>query len=678
MDLVREVLGELVCQALVGLALELAGGKKAEACRLLLDGTTAATFKKRNPDLAAFLLSPRDVLNLRTNSKPPSSSGAFYKPKEGFKGHGVTSGSNAPAKSNAAKPSQFLRDVGEPLKDNEYIPISRRNKNITRKENLACAEGGTPRNADQRKPPSVVKTARETAISTARETASDAVEKAYKEETDGESNGSESLDDLLLAMEDREIKQKSSVVQPPEKHQKDSTSQKGFYGKTKVTSLEAVEIKDDEKANIFGLRIRNPTPAAEGFKMQTRSQHYLPLAHLTQLYCQRSSELEDDWVTFGVIASKSSTRPTKTGGKFMHIRLWDTGLSVSKRKASSNDKWGKVPQKSKEGGCFTSLFLFDEALTAHWKEIPGSLIAIVAPKVVPPTERNANVALSLESSDNFIKLGMSSDYGTCQGVRSDGTMCGEVINIRFRDSCDFHAVRTITEAKRKRAELLNGDAPMSLGAPIPKKRKAMPSGTYIFEGGIGGVSLHGKNMNTIFGQQKNSQKQDDVKQKQFNDQNNEMNAQFLNRVLKNGSMGARYLECKKGGGVGSENEDRTALKASCKEHLVLKSPSKEETGQRAAMFERYSEKLIAAQSKREREWREDRERERKWREEERREAEVVNGDGFKEQCDAHVAEMTVPTETEDKREGKNATPAHSGEIPRRDIELELSDLDVDE
>ncbi|KAI8814282.1 hypothetical protein BJ742DRAFT_849010 [Cladochytrium replicatum] len=89
-----------------------------------------------------------------------------------------------------------------------------------------------------------------------------------------------------------------------------------------------------------------------------------------------------------------------------------------------------------------------------------------------------------------------------------------------------------------------------MGETIPKKRNSMQSGT-------GGVPLQGKRMNTIFGQQQNnSGNKHDKKKKHFNEHNDEMNAKFLKQVLKNGSIGARFLECKKGG-VGGQRERRS-------------------------------------------------------------------------------------------------------------------------
>src|SRR3954468_22017080 len=68
-----------------------------------------------------------------------------------------------------------------------------------------------------------------------------------------------------------------------------------------------------------------------------------------------------DWVTIGVLYSKSSPRTTSKGGKYCVLRLSDLAMGT-------------------EGA---NLFLFDKVFERWWKElIPGMVIAVLNGKVL--------------------------------------------------------------------------------------------------------------------------------------------------------------------------------------------------------------------------------------------------------------------------------------------------------
>jgi minichromosome maintenance protein 10 len=155
-------------------------------------------------------------------------------------------------------------------------------------------------------------------------------------------------------------------------------------------------------------------------------------------------EYENDYVVLGVICSKSTPLNTKNAvrdqskgnqernqqGKFMVIKLTDL-------------KWE------------LDLYLFDTGFSQFWKLPLGTLIAVLNPDIMPPRNRDTGkFSLKLSSSDDTIlELGIARDLDFCHAQRKDGKDCGQWIDSRKTEHCEFHIQLQVEKSKRGRMEI---------------------------------------------------------------------------------------------------------------------------------------------------------------------------------------------------------------------------------
>ena len=157
-------------------------------------------------------------------------------------------------------------------------------------------------------------------------------------------------------------------------------------------------------------------------------------------------DVENDYVVMGVVASKSSPHTPKNTvrersagnqemdamqtNKFMVIKLTDL-------------KWE------------VDLFLFDTGFSQFWKLAVGTLIAVLNPDIMPPRNRdNGKFSLKLTSSDDTVlEVGTARDLDFCHAMRKDGKECGQWIDGRKTEFCDFHIELQVEKSKRGRMEI---------------------------------------------------------------------------------------------------------------------------------------------------------------------------------------------------------------------------------
>lgn len=105
-----------------------------------------------------------------------------------------------------------------------------------------------------------------------------------------------------------------------------------------------------------------------------------------QLLHQRSPA-PSSWLALGVLVDKQKSKKTQRGDSFCVWKLSDL----------------------KPGGAAStiSLFLFGDAAMNSWKELPGSLFAIVAPRVNPPREGSESneMTLSVDKETQLQRVG---------------------------------------------------------------------------------------------------------------------------------------------------------------------------------------------------------------------------------------------------------------------------------
>ena len=161
-----------------------------------------------------------------------------------------------------------------------------------------------------------------------------------------------------------------------------------------------------------------------------------------------SPDCESDFVVFAILASKSNPYDAKSShrtsdqdkpqedadavrNKFMVLHLTDL-------------KW--------ELDCF----LFGTGFDQFWKLTPGTLLAILNPSILPPkgNKHNGRFSLKLGScEDKVMEIGIARDLGYCGSIKKDGQPCGDCIDIRKTDICEFHLNLMVSKNRKHRMEV---------------------------------------------------------------------------------------------------------------------------------------------------------------------------------------------------------------------------------
>ncbi|KAF2202380.1 TTL-domain-containing protein [Delitschia confertaspora ATCC 74209] len=154
-------------------------------------------------------------------------------------------------------------------------------------------------------------------------------------------------------------------------------------------------------------------------------------------------DVESDFVVIGIIASSSAPLNTKnaqrtaksesdtsSAGKFMVIRLTDLRWELD-------------------------LYLFDTGFSRFYKLTTGTLVAILNPDIMPPRNRDTGkFSLKLTSSDDTVlEIGVARDLDFCHAMKKDGKECGQWVDKRKTEYCDFHINLQVEKARRGRMEV---------------------------------------------------------------------------------------------------------------------------------------------------------------------------------------------------------------------------------
>lgn len=157
-----------------------------------------------------------------------------------------------------------------------------------------------------------------------------------------------------------------------------------------------------------------------------------------------------DYVVVGVVASKSQPREHQNHGraggetnKFIVLTLSDLEHEVD-------------------------LYLFGNAYTKYWKLIPGTVVAILNPGVMPPRGTGApgKFALKLAGTvgavgadnndtptDAVLEIGTARDLTWCEARKADGKECGTWVDRRKTTVCEFHLNMQIEKTRRGRMSM---------------------------------------------------------------------------------------------------------------------------------------------------------------------------------------------------------------------------------
>lgn len=176
-------------------------------------------------------------------------------------------------------------------------------------------------------------------------------------------------------------------------------------------------------------------------------------------------EVEQDIVVLGIVASKSEPKT--------HQPLPGAELREKKSRFAEDEQRGKyMVLNIVDLKWQIELFLFNSAFTRYWKLVPGTLVAILNPSVMPPPKgREATNKFSLvlnSDGDAVLELGTARDLGFCKSVKKDGELCNSWVNKKHTEFCEFHMNLALDKHRLARQDVnafgggLGGDNKKSL------------------------------------------------------------------------------------------------------------------------------------------------------------------------------------------------------------------------
>lgn len=174
--------------------------------------------------------------------------------------------------------------------------------------------------------------------------------------------------------------------------------------------------------------------------------------------------LENDFVVFGIIASKSSPLSHKKS----HRSTSEGTTSLQEATDSEMNAQGKYMVFTLTDLKWSiDFYIFTTAYTRFWKLTPGTLIAILNPSIMPPPPGKVDTgrfSLVLNSGDDTIlEIGTSQDLGWCKSIKKDGKPCGSWVDKKHTEYCEWHIDRVIESTRRGRMEVNGMSAPYAPG-----------------------------------------------------------------------------------------------------------------------------------------------------------------------------------------------------------------------
>eukprot|EP00939_MAST-03C_sp_MAST-3C-sp1_P002534 g2534.t1 len=192
-----------------------------------------------------------------------------------------------------------------------------------------------------------------------------------------------------------------------------------FYDDKTSESAKASSAQKWDVEIFSGLRVKNRFLSSFDLERRVRSRLFIRLPRLAIVKPPEESEGKD-WLTIGVLGSKSAPKLTKKGQK--KFAAWTlTDLS----------------------GCSISLFVHRNAYAVHWKMTKGKILAILNAKPLQSSsgtgERYArSLALSVTEASQIAQIGDAKDFGTCKAYRKDGKSCANCVNKSESEYCSYH------------------------------------------------------------------------------------------------------------------------------------------------------------------------------------------------------------------------------------------------
>ncbi|KAK3649677.1 hypothetical protein LTR56_006637 [Elasticomyces elasticus] len=155
-------------------------------------------------------------------------------------------------------------------------------------------------------------------------------------------------------------------------------------------------------------------------------------------------DVDTDYVVFAVLASKSSPYDQKSKNRTNDEKDAQDDANAPRNKFMVL----KLCDLNWEIDCF----LFGTAFDQFWKLVPGTVLAILNPDILPPkgsAREGGRFSLKLGSSeDSVMEVGVARDLKWCSSVKKDGRKCEEWVDGRSSEICEFH-LNLLVERQRK-------------------------------------------------------------------------------------------------------------------------------------------------------------------------------------------------------------------------------------
>ena len=185
-------------------------------------------------------------------------------------------------------------------------------------------------------------------------------------------------------------------------------------------------------------------------------------------FCLPDSIVENDYVVFGIIGSKSEPLSHKDNNRTRQTMAKSDKTSVAEAAESVANVNGKyMVFRLTDLEMEVDLYLFTTAFVRFRKMTPGTVIAILNPSIMRPQPSQIDTgrwSLTLNSSeDTVLEIGTSKDMSWCSAIKKDGRQCNAWVDGRKTSFCIFHVDLNVERARRGRMETQGMSAPFAPG-----------------------------------------------------------------------------------------------------------------------------------------------------------------------------------------------------------------------
>lgn len=181
-----------------------------------------------------------------------------------------------------------------------------------------------------------------------------------------------------------------------------------------------------------GIRIVNPLVL--GDMMRERMEGRKMVRMTTICLHLRGGDIEGDWVTIGVVVSKSDPRTSQKGSQYSIWKLSDLSDCTKT----------------------VALFLFSGAYKALWKTSVGTVIGLLNPQIMKDRQSDKTtdlLTLSIFDHQKVMVMGSSKDLGWCKGRTKQNSQCKYFVNKSSCEFCIYHIQREYQKTSAKRADI---------------------------------------------------------------------------------------------------------------------------------------------------------------------------------------------------------------------------------